>query len=410
MSRVLITGIGAVTPIGKDFGESWRAAVEGKTGIGPISRFDTADMPWKMAGEIDAFPASSFLSQKEQKRTDLFVHYAVAAALMAADDAGLALQEGTRRSPFSTGGVLIGSSRGGISTIENALRTSHGGKNRLSAYLMPSTTVGMASSYVALTLGIKGYCLGISNACASGANAIGEAYRMIKAGFRGPVVAGGAEAPLCRLCLAGYGSAGALSKKSGPSASSPFDRSRDGFVLSEGACLLVLEEAESALARNARVYAEIVGYGNSADAFHQTKPDSRGQIRAMREAIEEAGLPAGGIDYLSAHGTATPLGDRVETEAITEVLGPRLPLVRVSALKSVTGHMLAASGALEAAFTAMAVREGIVPPTINLRQKDPGCALNIVSSAEKVSLETALSNSFGFGGVNAVLALKRFRG
>ncbi|MDA8432506.1 MAG: beta-ketoacyl-[acyl-carrier-protein] synthase family protein [Nitrospiraceae bacterium] len=410
MSRVLITGIGAVTPIGGTFGESWRAAVEGKTGVRPISRFDAAGIPWKMAGEIDAFPAASFLGQKEQRRTDPFVHYAVAAALMAAEDAGLAVQDGPRRSPLLRGGVLIGSSRGGISTIENALRSSLNGKNRLSAYLMPSTTVGMASSYVAQKLGIRGYCLGISNACASGANAVGEAFRMIKAGFRGPVIAGGTEAPLCRLCLVGYGTAGALSKKADPSASSPFDRSRDGFVLSEGACLMVLEEAESALARKAKVYAEIAGYGNSADAFHQTKPDSRGQIQAMREAIEEAGLSPGGIDYISAHGTATLLGDRVEAEAISDVLGERLPQVPVSALKSITGHMLAASGALEAACAAMAVSKGIVPPTVNLRQKDPGCGLNIVTSAEKAGLETALSNSFGFGGVNAVLVLKRFRG
>jgi 3-oxoacyl-[acyl-carrier-protein] synthase II len=410
MSRVMITGIGAVTPIGGTFGESWQAAVAGKSGIAPLSRFDVSDLPWKMAGEIKSAAMSSFLGQKELRRTDRFVHYAVAAALMAAEDAGLSGQGQTRQSPLSSGGVLIGSSRGGIGTIEESVTASLTCRRRLSAYLMPSTTVGMASSYVAQKLGIQGYCLGVSNACASGANAIGEAYRMIKAGFRGPVIAGGTEAPLCRLCLAGYGTSGVLSRRTDASASRPFDRGRDGFVLSEGACALVLEKAEDALARGATVYAEIVGYGNTTDAFHQTRPDSRGQVRAMQAAMEEAGLSPAGVDYISAHGTSTPLGDRTEAEAITKLLGDRLSSVPVTALKSITGHMLAASGALETAFAAMAVRNGVIPPTLNLREKDPDCELNLVTTAAAIRPETALANSFGFGGVNAVLALRRFRG
>jgi 3-oxoacyl-[acyl-carrier-protein] synthase II len=409
VNRVLITGIGAVTPVGKTFGESWRAAIEGKSGIGPITRFDVSGLPWKVAGELKAFDASAFLAHKEAKRTDPFVHYAVAAALMAVEDAGLHVQSSSRQPLLLSGGVLFGSSRGGICTIEEAVRSNLTRTGRTSPYLMPATTVGMASSCVAQKLGIRGYCLGISNACASGANAIGEAYRMLKGGFQGPIIAGGTEAPLCRLCLAGYGTSGALSRRTDSSASRPFDLTRDGFVLSEGACALVLENAESARARRANVYAEIAGYGNTTDAFDQTKPESGGQIQAMRAAMEAAGLSPAGVDYISAHGTSTPLGDRIETEAITKVLGDRLPSVAISALKSITGHMLAASGALETAFAAMTVREGIVPPTINLEQKDPRCRLNLITKAVKIAPEAALSNSFGFGGVNAVIAIRRFR-
>ncbi len=409
MYRVVITGIGAVTPIGNTFRESWQAAIEGRSGLAPITRFDNTDVPWKIAGELKGFDPCAFLGQKEVLRTDPFVHYAVAAAMMAVLDAGWPIHDKSLLSPLSAGGVIIGSSRGGISTIEHAVREDLDGRRRLSAYLMPSTTVSMAPSYISQKLGIRGYCLGISNACASGTNAIGEAYRMIRSGFAGPLIAGGTEAPLCRLCLVGYGTAGALSKKDGPAASSPFDRSRDGFVLSEGACVLILEEAGNALARKANIYAEIVGYGNTADAFHQTKPDSRGQVAAMRAAMEGAGLSAENVDYISAHGTSTPLGDSTEAKAISEILGNRLPEVPVGAVKSVTGHLLAASGALETAFAAMTLMEGIVPPTINLRQKDPGCGLAIVTKAEKIDPETALSSTFGFGGVNAVIALRRFR-
>ncbi len=409
MYRVVITGIGAVTPIGNTFRESWQAAIGGRSGLAPITRFDTTDVPWKIAGELKGFDPCAFLGQKEVLRTDPFVHYAVAAAMMAVQDAGWPIHDKSLRSPLSAGGVIIGSSRGGVGTIEKAISGRLISKSRLSAYLMSSTTVSMAPSYISQKLGIQGYCLGVSNACASGANAIGEAYRLIKSGYRAPVIAGGTEAPLCRLCVAGYGAAGALSRMMDVSASRPFDRKRDGFVLSEGACVLILEEAESALARKANIYAEIVGYGNTADAFHQTKPDSRGQIRAMRAAMEGAGLSAEEVDYISAHGTSTPLGDRSETEAMEVILGKRIPEVPVSALKSMTGHMLAASGALETAFAAMSVKEGTVPPTINLIQKDHDCSLNVITEAAKIAPGTALSNAFGFGGVNAVIAIRRFR-
>jgi 3-oxoacyl-(acyl-carrier-protein) synthase len=360
---------------------------------------------------LTGFDAALYLGQKEIRRVDPFVQYAVAAALMAVDDAGLSPRgpsPGGRHPSLFSGGIIIGSSRGGISTLERSLTENLKNKKRFSAYLMPSTIISMAPSYIAQKLGVGGYCLGISNACASGANAIGEAFRLIKAGFGGPVIAGGSEASLCRLCVEGYGAAGALSQVAGSSASRPFDRTRDGFVISEGACIAVLEEEKSALARGAAIYGEILGYGNTADAFHQTRPHRDGVMRAMRNALEEAGLAPGDIDFISAHGTSTPLGDRIESEAIAALLGKRCSVVPVSALKSMTGHMLAASGALEAAFAAMTLKEGEIPPTINLFREDEDCVLNLVTRGKKTAAKIAISNSFGFGGVNAVLVLGRY--
>jgi 3-oxoacyl-[acyl-carrier-protein] synthase II len=405
MKRVVITGIGAVTPLGNTFYNSWEAAKNGLSGIGPVTRVETGDLPTKAAGEVRGFDANAFLSVREQRRLDLFGIYAVAAAVMAAQDAGLV----GRPDYLASGGVVIGSSRGGISTLERAFARSakDKGKDRLTPYIMPATTVSTASTYVAQKLGVKGHCLGISNACASGASAVGEAYRAIKGGCDGPMIAGGSEAPLCRSCIDGYGVAGALSKTAGPSASRPFDRTRDGFVLAEGACVMVLEEMERALEREAVVIGEIRGYAGSCDAFHQTRPEADGEKRAMLAAIQEAGLAPADIDYISAHATSTPLGDKIETEALKRVFGKRTDTVPVSALKSMTGHMLAASGALEAAFAAMSIREGVIPPTINLDDKDSTCGLNVVTQMTKMEIKFALSGSYGFGGVNAVLVLGR---
>jgi 3-oxoacyl-[acyl-carrier-protein] synthase II len=405
MKRVAITGIGAVTPLGNTFYDSWEAAKCGLSGIGPVTCSETEDLPWKAAGEVKGFVPDAYLSVRELRRLDLFGVYAVAAAVMAAHDAGLAQYSDY----LASGGVIIGSSRGGISTLEKAFAcdTKDNKKNRLTPYLMPATTVSTASSYVAQKLGIKGHCLGISNACASGASAIGEAYRAIRGGYAGPVIAGGSEAPLCRSCFNGYGVAGALSKTAGPSASRPFSRTRDGFVLAEGACVMVLEEMERALKREAVVIGEIRGYAGSCDAFHQTRPEADGEKRAMLAAIQDAGLTPGDIDYISAHATSTPLGDKVETEALKRVLGKRTDTVPVSAVKSMTGHMLAASGALEAAFAAMSVKEGVIPPTINLGERDKECGLNVVTRLTKMEIKYALSGSYGFGGVNAVLVLGR---
>ncbi|HUO75950.1 MAG TPA: beta-ketoacyl-[acyl-carrier-protein] synthase family protein, partial [Thermodesulfovibrionales bacterium] len=363
---------------------------------------------------------------KEKKTLDPFVHYAVAAAAMAAEDAGIPtyapLTEGGVRgenhSFLNSAGVIIGSSRGGISTIEKALISQHSlsrsntRRYRLSPYLMPSTTIGMAASYVAQKLGIIGYCLGISNACSSGTNAIGEAFRLIKSGYAHLVLAGGSEAPLCRLCVEGYGIAGALSKQKrhsgvGPSTPRPFDKARDGFVLAEGSCILVLEDYESALERGAPLYGEIIGYGNTTDAFHITRPSPKGEAKAMIKAIEEAGLRMDDVDYINTHGTGTQIGDMAEAQAIKMVFGEKTTLIPATAIKSLTGHMLAASGAFEIASTLMSMREGIIPPTINLDAKDPECDINVITEMTPADIRVAISNSFGFGGVTAVIVLRK---
>jgi 3-oxoacyl-[acyl-carrier-protein] synthase II len=411
MKRVVVTGIGAVSPLGNSFQDSWNAAKNGLSGIETVTRFDTTNFSWKVAGELKEFDPGAYLSRKEVSRLDAFIHYAVAAAVMAAKDAGLISEL------LSRAGVIIGSSRGGIGTLEKAILKNQGtepdGANKLSgnsrrvsAYLMPATTISMASSSVAQKLGMRGYCLGISNACASGTNAIGEAYRLIRSGYRYPVFCGGAEAPVCRICFEGYGASGALSKVHNATASRPFDGTRDGFVLAEGACILTLEEYNSARKRGARIYGEITGYGNTSDAFHQTLPAAEGEARAICAAIDEAHLKPDNIGFINAHGTSTPTGDRTESEAIKISFGSRAYHIPVTSVKSMTGHMLAASGALEAAFTLKSMEEGIIPPTINLRQRDPACDLDYVKETRKAEIAFALSHSFGFGGVNAVLVLK----
>jgi 3-oxoacyl-[acyl-carrier-protein] synthase II len=423
MNRVVVTGIGAVSPLGNSFSKSWESTKTGLSGIAPITKFDISDIRWKVAGELKGFDTEKYLFQKEINRLDPFVHYAVAAAMMAAGDAGLIEQKsppflpplskggnrgGITSELLNSAGVIIGSSRGGISTIEKELQKIYSLRithriSRTSAYLMPSTTISMAPSYVAHKLGIKGYCLGISNACASGTSAVGEAWRLIRSGYKGPVLCGGTEAPLCRICVEGYGSSGALSNVNDYSASRPFDRTRDGFVLSEGACILVLEDYESALKRGARIYGEVIGYGNTSDAFHQTIPDPEGEARAIKMALDEAGLMPEDIDFINAHGTSTTRGDKVETEAIKLSFGKKAYHIPVTSVKSMTGHMLAASGALETAFTLMGMNEGIIPPTINLKERDPECDLDYVTQLKRAEIKFAISNSFGFGGVNAVL-------
>jgi 3-oxoacyl-[acyl-carrier-protein] synthase II len=385
MRRVVVTGIGAVTPLGNSFKESWRAALEKKSGTGPLSRFDPKGSPYKSAGQLKGFRPDDFISKKDVIRFDPFVQYAAAAARMAITDAELKGWE------FGNSAVIIGSSRGGIGSLETAV------KDRATAYLMAGSTVSMAASYVATLTGVKGHVLGISNACASGANAIGEALRLIRCGYAEMALAGGAEAPITPLAYAGYGAAGALSEGG---VMRPFDLDRDGFVLAEGAAVLVLEEYAVALKRRARIYGEVLGYGNTADAQHMTVPDSDSQARAMRAALNYAGIRAKDVGYVNAHATATVKGDTSEAESIGEVFGMEVP---VSATKSMTGHMLGASGAFEAAVTLMSVHEGVIPPTANLDKRD--CALNHVTEKREAEMKYAVSNSFGFGGVNAVLVL-----
>ncbi len=424
MNRIVITGIGAVTPMGNTFQVSWKAACSQRSGITPVTRFSTSGTPWKVCGELKRFDPLPYLSAKETRRLDPFAQYAVGAAFMAAEDAGLIEQAmGEEQSAgdsnpqeqndyLNSGGVIVGSSRGGIGTLEKAFSLQRSAdstqrKIRLSPYLMPSTTISMAASYTAQKLGLRGYCLGISNACSSGTNAIGEAYRLIRAGFTGPVFAGGTDAPVCLTCLEGYGNAGALSKIPDQTASRPFDRHRDGFVLSEGACVIVLEEYQAALKRGAIIYAEIIGYGNSVDAFHQTRPLAEGEARAMNSALTSAGIMSDNVDLISSHGTSTPVGDIAECRAIHQVFGKRAARIPVTAMKSMTGHMLAASGAFEAACTAMAIRQSTLLPTINLHEQDENIDLSIVRETTTADISTAMVNSFGFGGVNAVLVLKK---
>jgi 3-oxoacyl-[acyl-carrier-protein] synthase II len=416
MKRVVVTGIGTVNPLGNSLGESWKTVKSGASGIAPVTRFDSSGTRWKIAGELKGFNPLSCLSRKEILRLDPFIHYAVASSMMAAEDAGFCLEdihsaEGEDHPGDGTsGGVIIGSSRGGISTFEKEIMKKYAGQDRaqrISAYLMPATTISMASSYVAQKLAIRGYCLGISNACSSGMNAIGEAYRLLRDGHLKYVFCGGAEAPVCKVCAEGYGESGALSKRNDPGASMPFDRRRDGFVLAEGACILILEEYEHALQRGARIYGEVIGYGNTADAFHQTVPSEHGEARAVSLAIADAGLSPRDIDFISAHATSTPRGDRTETAAIKRALGARAFSIPVSGLKSMTGHMLAASGALESAFTLLSMREGVLFPTMNLSEKDPECDLDYVTELRTHPVEYALAHSFGFGGVNAVLVFRR---
>lgn len=436
MKRVVVTGIGAISPLADSFIRSWDALKAGRAGIGPITRFDASHLPWNVAGEMKGFDVKAYLSEREMKRLDPFVHFAVAASTMAVKNAGL-IPDTSRVTRYASpplhpprgkggqwGGVIIGSSRGGISTVEKSLLKKQNSKLetknselrkpflRLSPYLMPATTIGMAASYAAQKLGIKGYCLGISNACASGTNAIGEAFRLIKSGYLRLIVVGGSEAPICRVCVEGYGISGALSRHGSHSETAqkvprPFDKYRDGFVLSEGACILVLEEYDHAVKRGADIYGEIIGYGNTTDAFHMTRPDPEGEANAMIMAIKEAGISPAEVDYINTHGTGTEIGDIAEVKAIKMVLGKRASTIPATAIKSMTGHMLAASGAFEIASTLMTMKEDIIPPTINLDEKDPECDIDIITKKKKAEIKIAISNSFGFGGVNAVIVLRR---
>jgi len=333
---------------------------------------------------------------------------------MAAEDAGLISLNSslvTHHSSLASGGVIIGSSRGGIITMENALEKKLLDSRPFSAYLMSSSTINMASSYVSMRLGIKGPAFGISTACASGSNAIGEAAKLIRYGEIDMALAGGTEAPICKLAIGGYGAAGALSKRNQEpaKASRPFDKHRDGFVIAEGAGIVVLEELEHALKRESRIYAELAGYGVSSDAFHQTKPDVNGEALAIDRALKDAKVSIDGVDYINAHATSTILGDLAETQAIKKVFGNTIHNIPVSSCKSMLGHMLGGAGAVEAAIAALSMSKGMIVPTINLENPDPDCNLNHVTSLMSKEINVAISNSFGFGGVNAVLVLRKIK-
>ncbi len=406
--RIAITGMGAVTPLGNRLASTWDGLLAGRSGIGPVTRFDAAGHPCRIAGEVKGFDPLAFMPPKDVVRTDPFIQYAFGAALMALEDAGL---KGAAWDAGRTG-VLIGSGRGGITTAERnmaALLTR--GPKAVSPFYTPMSLVNMASGYVSMKLDARGPCLDVSTACATGTHALGEAMKIIQRGDADVMIAGGAEACVTPLLLAGFCQARALSlRNSEPEkASRPFDGERDGFVLAEGAGVLVLEEWHRARKRGARIYAELAGYGLSSDAYHYTRPDpdGSGPARAMALALADAGLRPEEIDHINAHGTSTRTNDRIESMAIRKVFGEQARRIAVSASKSMLGHMLGAAGAVEAAVTALAIREGIIPPTINQQQPDPECDLDYVpNKARKQEVRAALSNSLGFGGINASLVMQ----
>ena len=390
--RVAITGIGAITPLGADFRETWNALIQGRCGLKRCTKIDTGKLPWKMAGEISDAPLRRLFTQKQLRRMDPFVQYALYAAIQAVKDAGL--------KPSETTPVIIGSSRGGISYTEEALLSG----KPFSAYLMASTTQNMAAAQIAMHFGVKGLSYGVSAACASGAMAVVEAYRLIKDGYSDVAIAGASEAPLTRLCMEGYGRMGALSTIDSPRASRPFDINRDGFVLSEGACVMVIESMESALKRGASPYAEILSFDAITSINSQTLPDENDEYLVMKRAIQRAGLVPEDIDYINSHATSTRIGDQIEASAINRLFGPEKP---VTATKSHTGHLLGASSALEIAIAAQSIKESLIPPTINTTNLDPECKISLVTEPVNRKIHYALKNSFGFGGINISLVLSR---
>ena len=406
--RVVITGLGAVTPLGIGVQQTWEALCQGKSGIAKITKFDASDMKTQIAAELKEFDPADFLDKKKIRRTDPFIHYALAAAIMAVDDAKIAFDN----TNADKTGIVVGTSVGGLSTYGRTLESlKEFGSSKISPFFITSFIPNMAIAEIAISYGIRGPSKCVSAACATGTQAIGEAYRLIQYGETDVMIAGGSEAYLIPVGIAGLSRMGAVSSRNDEpeKASRPFDKNRDGFVLGEGAGIIVLEELNYALGRNARIYAEIAGYGTNIDSYHITAPDTENQARCMRLALRDAHMLATELDYINAHGTSTVLNDIAETKAIKSVLGSHSKNIAVSSIKSMTGHLLAAAGAVEAISTALTIENGIIPPTINYETPDPECDLDYVPNvARKADINAALSNSFGFGGANATLILKKY--
>ena len=408
--RVVVTGIGLVTPLGLNSESTWNSLVEGRSGIDYISLFDAEGYESRIAGEVDNFDASAALGRKEAKRLDRFSQFACVAALEALEHANLNME----KEDADRVGVLIGSGVGGIITISDQHKILlKRGPKRVSPFLVPMMLGDMASGQVSMMIGAKGPNFSTVSACATGADSIGEALEMIRRGRADVVIAGGTEAAICEIGVAGFNSCMALSTRNEDpqGASRPFDSDRDGFVLGEGAGLLVLESLEHAEKRGANILAEMSGYGASSDAHHVTQPhpDGEGAARAMKWAIEDAGITPDKVDYINAHGTSTPLNDKYETIAMKRMYGDHAYNLAISSTKSMTGHLLGAAGAIEAAFTVLAIKNDIVPPTINIENPDPDCDLNYIpNTAKKQPVNVAMSNSLGFGGHNASLVFERF--
>ncbi|MBT2659869.1 beta-ketoacyl-ACP synthase II [Bacillus sp. ISL-45] len=409
--RVVVTGIGAVTPLGNDAGTTWNNILEGVSGIGPVTRLNADDFPAKVAAEVKEFNVENFIDRKDARKMDRFTHYAVAASLMAVKDSGLEITD--ENAPRV--GVWIGSGIGGMETFEQQHETfMNRGYRRVSPFFVPMMIPDMATGQVSITLGARGFNSCTVTACATGTNSIGDAFKVIQRGDADVMVTGGAEAPITKMSFAGFCANTALSTNQDPQkASRPFDKNRDGFVMGEGAGIVVLEDLEHALARGAKIYAEIVGYGATGDAYHITAPapEGEGGARAMKMALDDAGLAPEEVGYINAHGTSTEYNDKYETMAIKSVFGEHAYKLSVSSTKSMTGHLLGAAGGIEAIFTILALKEGILPPTINLETPDPECDLDYVpNTARKHQVNAAISNSLGFGGHNATIAFKKYEG
>lgn len=408
--RVVVTGLGALSPLGNDAETSWKNAISGVSGIGPITRVESDEYPAKVAAELKDFNVENYMDKKEARKMDRFTQYAVVAAKMAVEDAGLNITE--EIAPRV--GVWVGSGIGGLETLESQFEIFlTKGPRRVSPFFVPMMIPDMATGQISIALGAKGVNSCTVTACATGTNSIGDAFKVIQRGDADAMISGGTEAPLTRMSFAGFSANKALSTNPDPkTASRPFDKNRDGFVMGEGAGIVVLEELEHALARGAKIYGEIVGYGSTGDAYHITAPaqDGEGGARAMQEAIKDAGIKPEEIDYINAHGTSTYYNDKYETKAIKTVFGDHAYKLAVSSTKSMTGHLLGSAGGIEAIFSVMAIKDGIIPPTINIETPDEECDLDYVpDKAREQDVNIVLSNSLGFGGHNATLIFKKYQ-
>ncbi|NYV67749.1 beta-ketoacyl-ACP synthase II [Bacillus sp. Gen3] len=407
--RVVVTGIGAVSPVGNDARTSWENIIAGKSGIGPLTRVNAEEYPAKVAAEVKDFDIENYIERKEARKMDRFTHYAIAASMMAVKDANLTINEDNANRV----GVWIGSGIGGMETFENQFETfQKRGYRRVSPFFVPMMIPDMAAGQVSIFLGAKGINSCTVTACATGTNSIGDAFKVIQRGDADVMITGGAEAPITRMSVAGFCANTALSTNpDANTASRPFDLNRDGFVIGEGAGILILEELEHALARGAEIYAEIVGYGATGDAHHITAPAPGGEggVRAMQAALNDGNIQPNEVDYINAHGTSTEYNDKYETMAVKEVFGEHAYKLAVSSTKSMTGHLLGAAGGVEAIFSVLAIKEGMIPPTINLVTPDPECDLDYVSDgARKQEVNVVMSNSLGFGGHNATIVFKKY--
>ncbi|MGD9021774.1 MAG: beta-ketoacyl-ACP synthase II [Lysobacterales bacterium] len=412
--RVVVTGLGIISPVGNTIDAAWDAICNSRSGIGTIASFDAGHMKTRIAGEVSGFEVGDYLAPREAKRMDTFVHYGYAASVEALRDSGLL--EGEGRFEPERVGCAIGSGIGGLKTIEDTTANylAHGPR-KVGPFFIPGSIINMIGGFLSINYNLKGPNIAIVTACSTATHNMGSAMRMIQYGKADVMVAGGAEFATTPTSISGFISARAMSTRNDEPerASRPWDRERDGFVLSNGAGIAVLEELEHARARGAKIYAELVGFGMSADAFHMTAPpdDGEGAARCMHEAVKDAGINPGDVDYINAHGTATPLGDVAETVATKRVFGGHAGKLAISSTKSMTGHLLGAAGGVEAIFTVLALRDGIIPPTINLDDPGEGCDLDYVPhTAREAGINVAISNSFGFGGTNGSLVFRKFTG